>query len=76
MDRQQLLHHALGVVDDAVEGDVGQHQQAHAVQLALAPQVEQLLLQRAQRDAAVDREATAADTRPGTRGRAPASASP
>ena len=55
LDRQTFLHHPVDVVDDAIEGAVGQQQHPHAVQLAGGLEVQQLLLDLAQRDRTIHR---------------------
>ena len=49
LDREQLLHHAARVVDVAVEGAVGEGDQPHPVEPAGGLELEQRLLERAQR---------------------------
>jgi hypothetical protein len=53
--RQAFLHHPLDVVDDPVEGAVGQQQHLDPVELARPPQREQLLLDLPQRHGTVHR---------------------
>ena len=54
LDRQALLHDPLHVVDDPVEGAVGQGDHLDPVELSGPPQVQQLGLDLAQRHRAVD----------------------
>ena len=56
LDRQAFEHDALDVVDDAVEGAVGQQHHANAVQRAGAAKAQQRFLDVAQRHRAVHRE--------------------
>jgi hypothetical protein len=52
LDGQALLHHPFDVVDDPVEGAVGEQQHLDVVQLARPPQRQQLALDLPQRHAA------------------------
>ena len=55
LDRQALLHDPLHIVDDAVEGAVGQEQHSHPVELARRLQLQQLVLDFRQRNRAIHR---------------------
>src|SRR5437773_2592473 len=53
LDREQFLHHAARVVDVAVEGAVGERDQANAREKTRGLEIEQGLLQGPERDAAI-----------------------
>ena len=55
LDRQALFHHAARVVDVAVERAVGQRHHLHAIEPSLGLEIEQRLLDGAQRHRAVHR---------------------
>jgi len=56
LEGEALLHHSLDVVDDAVEGAVGEQQHLHALELAGAPEGQQLPLDLLERHRAVHGE--------------------